>query len=154
MPEGFTAAYANRLDRLCRIRVKEAEPGDQLMRGMAVIAPGNRHMTVSRLARTYLITLSDDALVNRHRPSVDVLFESVAAAAGQNALGILLTGMGKDGAAGMLAMRNARAQTIAQDESSSVVFGMPKEAIAMGAAERVLPLHYIAGAVCSWTIEM
>lgn len=150
MPEGFTAAYAKRLDGLCRIRVKECEPGDRLARGMAVIAPGNRHMSVQQVNGTYCLVLGNDALVNRHRPSVDVLFHSLAKVARANALGVLLTGMGNDGAQGLLHMREAGSHTIAQDEDSSVVFGMPKEAIAAGAACSVLPLNRMPTAIHHW----
>jgi two-component system, chemotaxis family, protein-glutamate methylesterase/glutaminase len=153
MPEGFTAAYANRLNGTCRIRVKEGEPGDQLTPGLAIIAPGNRHMAIRPAGTRYIVQITDDVLINRHRPSVDVLFRSVAKAAGANALGILLTGMGQDGAAGLLAMRQAGAATIAQDESSSVVFGMPKEAIALGGAESVLGLAHVPAAIRKWSFK-
>jgi two-component system chemotaxis response regulator CheB len=143
MPEHFTAAFARRLDECCQISVKEAAQGDDLRPGRVLIAPGNRHLVVRRQGRHYFVELSDGPLVSRHRPSVDVLFRSVAAAAGPNAVGALLTGMGDDGADGLLEMKQAGARTIAQDEATSVVFGMPKEAIARKAAEQVAPLGRI-----------
>jgi two-component system, chemotaxis family, protein-glutamate methylesterase/glutaminase len=141
MPEHFTAAFAKRLNGLCAITVKEAEDGDPVMRGRALIAPGGRHLMVERRGGSYAVSVKDGPLVARHRPSVDVLFRSAARAAAANALGILLTGMGDDGANGLLEMRRAGAQTVAQDEASCVVFGMPKEAIDRGAAAKVLPLE-------------
>ncbi|XAH24776.1 chemotaxis response regulator protein-glutamate methylesterase [Xylophilus sp. GW821-FHT01B05] len=144
MPEKFTAAFASRLDGLCRIAVKEAEHKDRVMPGRALIAPGGRHMVLKRSGAQYFVEVLDGPLVNRHRPSVDVLFRSVARCAGANALGIIMTGMGDDGAAGLLEMRHAGARTIAQDEDSCVVFGMPKEAIRRGAVERTLPLAALA----------
>lgn len=143
MPEGFTAAFARRLNDNCAIEVREAADGDQLVPGRAYIAPGNRHTHVRRMGPTYFLEVCDGALVSRHRPSVNVLFRSVAQAAGPNAIGVLLTGMGDDGADGLLEMRRANASTIAQDEATCVVFGMPREAILLGAAEEVLPLHRI-----------
>ncbi|MEA2658350.1 MAG: two-component system, chemotaxis family, protein-glutamate methylesterase/glutaminase [Candidatus Binatota bacterium] len=143
MPEGFTAAFAQRLDRTCRIEVKEAVHGDPVLSGRALIAPGNRHMLVRPSGVRWDIEISDGPLVSRHRPSVDVLFRSVAQHAGAHALGIILTGMGSDGAAGLLEMRRAGAFTIAQDEASSVVFGMPKEAIDRGAVLKVASLAKI-----------
>jgi two-component system chemotaxis response regulator CheB len=143
MPEIFTTAFANRLNTLCRIEVKEGADGDQVIRGRAIIAPGNRHLSVVKRRGAYYVELSDGPLVSRHRPSVDVLFHSVASAAGANALGIIMTGMGNDGASGMLAMKNAGSTTIAQDEKSCVVFGMPKEAISAGAVDIVVPLACI-----------
>lgn len=140
MPEKFTAAFARRLDGLCRIEVKEAEDGDPVLPGRALIAPGNRHMLLQRSGARYHVAIKDGPLVSRHRPSVDVLFRSAAQYAGANALGILMTGMGDDGAKGLLEMKRAGAATIAQDEETCVVFGMPKEAIALGAADRVVPL--------------
>jgi two-component system chemotaxis response regulator CheB len=145
MPEAFTRAFAARLDSLCRIRVKEAEAGERVLPGHAYVAPGHSHLLLERSGANYVLRLSDGPPVNRHRPSVDVLFRSVANAAGRNAVGILLTGMGKDGAAGMLEMRQAGAWTIAQDEATCVVYGMPREAVALGAAEDVAPLGDIAG---------
>jgi two-component system chemotaxis response regulator CheB len=143
MPELFTAAFARRLDACCQVSVKEAAQGDDLAPGRVLIAPGNRHLIVRRQGRHYFVELSDGPLVSRHRPSVDVLFRSVAAAAGPSAVGALLTGMGDDGADGLLEMKRAGARTIAQDEATSVVFGMPKEAIARQAAEQVAPLGRI-----------
>jgi two-component system chemotaxis response regulator CheB len=147
MPEGFTAAFARRLNDNCAIEVREAADGDQLVPGRAYIAPGNRHTYVRRMGPTYFLEVRDGALVSRHRPSVNVLFRSVAQAAGPNAIGVLLTGMGDDGADGLLEMKRANAFTIAQDEATCVVFGMPREAILLGAAEEVLPLHRIPQAM-------
>jgi two-component system, chemotaxis family, protein-glutamate methylesterase/glutaminase len=144
MPPGFTASFANRLDGLCKIAVQEARHGERVMPGRAYIAPGGHHLAVARSGATFTTVLSDDEPVNRHRPSVEVLFRSVARAAGANAAGVMLTGMGKDGAAAMLEMRQAGAFNIAQDEATCVVFGMPKEAIALGAVHEVLPLGQIA----------
>lgn len=144
MPEYFTAAFARRLNELCQIEVKEGAPGDQVIPGRALIAPGNHHLAVKRRGRLLEIEISDGPLVSRHRPSVDVLFRSVASAAGPDAVGAILTGMGNDGASGLLEMKRAGAFTIAQDEHSCVVFGMPKEAIAKGAVDAVLPLDQIA----------
>jgi len=141
MPEKFTAAFAARLDGLCAIPVKEAQNND---RGRALIAPGGKHLLVNRSGAQYHVEVVDGPLVNRHRPSVDVLFRSVAKAAGGNALGVIMTGMGDDGAAGLLEMRNAGARTLAQDEESCVVYGMPKEAVKCGAVEKVVPLSAIA----------
>ena len=150
MPEFFTAAFANRLNAMCRIEVKEGEDGDQITRGRAIIAPGNRHLSVVRRRGAFYVELSEGPLVSRHRPSVDVLFHSVASAAGANALGIILTGMGNDGASGMLAMKRAGSNTIAQDEKSCVVFGMPKEAISAGAVDIVTPLACIPNLIMDW----
>jgi two-component system, chemotaxis family, protein-glutamate methylesterase/glutaminase len=147
MPEGFTAAFARRLNDNCTIEVREAADGDQLVPGRAYIAPGNRHTYVRRMGRTYFLEVREGALVSRHRPSVNVLFRSVAQAAGANAVGVLLTGMGNDGADGLLEMKRASAFTIAQDEATCVVFGMPREAILLRAAEEVLPLHRIPQAM-------
>lgn len=147
MPENFTAAFSKRLDGLCRISVKEAEDNDSVIRGRALIAPGNRHMLLKRSGARYYVEIKDGPLVSRHRPSVDVLFRSAAQYAGKNAVGVIMTGMGDDGARGLLEMKEAGAFTIAQDEESCVVFGMPKEAIKRGAVERTLPLNSIAGAV-------
>lgn len=144
MPGGFTRSFAERLDRLCRIRVKEAEEGERVLPGHAYIAPGDTHLTLARSGANYVVRLDDGEPVNRHRPSVDVLFRSAARYAGRNAIGALLTGMGRDGAEGLLAMRQAGAATLAQDEASCVVFGMPREAIALGAAGEVLTLEDIA----------
>jgi two-component system chemotaxis response regulator CheB len=145
MPEVFTRAFANRLDGLCQISVKEAESNDTVLRGRALIAPGNRHMLLKRSGARYYVEIKEGPLVNRHRPSVDVLFRSAARYAGRNAVGVILTGMGDDGAQGMLEMKQAGAATIAQDEATCVVFGMPNEAIKRGAADQVLPLPSIAG---------
>ena len=140
MPEMFTRAFAERLDRSCRIEVKEAVDGDRVLEGRALIAPGNKHMLLRRNGGHYAVEVAEGPLVSRHRPSVDVLFRSVAIAAGRNAVGAILTGMGDDGAMGLLEMRQAGAVTLAQDEASSVVFGMPKEAIERGAVDEVVPL--------------
>lgn len=149
MPELFTAAFAKRLNETCRVQIKEAADGDRIMAGRALIAPGNRHVLVKRDGAQFRVQLSDGPLVSRHRPSVDVLFQSAARAAGPNAIGVILTGMGVDGAAGLLEMHDAGAVTLAQDESSSVVFGMPGAAIARGAVRFVHPLHAIAAAILS-----
>jgi two-component system chemotaxis response regulator CheB len=143
MPEVFTAAFADRLNGLSEIEVMEAKDGDLVLPGRALLAPGNRHMSVRRRGAKSFVDVSDGPLVSRHRPSVDVLFRSVAQAEGAGALGIILTGMGNDGAQGLLEMKNSGAETIAQDEASCVVFGMPKEAIARGAVDLVLPLPQI-----------
>jgi two-component system chemotaxis response regulator CheB len=147
MPEGFTAAYAKRLDGICRIEVREAADGDKVAPGRAYIAPGNRHTLVRRIGPSYFLEVRDGPLVSRHRPSVNVLFRSVAQAAGSSAVGILMTGMGDDGADGLLEMKQANAFTIAQDEASCVVFGMPREAILRGAAEETLALSKIPAAI-------
>jgi len=147
MPEKFTASFAKRLDSLCAIDVKEAEHGDRVLPGRALIAPGGRHMRVVRSGALYKVEVLDGPPVNRHKPSVDVLFRSVAACAGANAMGIIMTGMGDDGARGLLEMRQAGAPTVAQDEASCVVFGMPREAIKLGAADVVLPLDRIANEI-------
>jgi two-component system chemotaxis response regulator CheB len=143
MPEHFTRTFAERLDKLCRISVKEAEENDSVIRGRALIAPGNRHLLLKRSGTRYYVELRDGPLVSRHRPSVDVLFRSVARYAGRNAVGVILTGMGDDGARGLLEMKQADARTLAQDEESCVVFGMPREAIKLGAADQVVPLDRI-----------
>ena len=147
MPERFTKTFADRLNSLCRIAVKEAEDGDSVLPGHALIAPGNYHMTLTRSGARYNVRLSQDPPVNRHRPSVDVMFDSVAQYAGQNAIGVILTGMGGDGAKALLEMKRKGAFTIAQDEASCVVFGMPKEAIKLGAVDKILPLSHIPSAV-------
>jgi len=149
MPEVFTAAFAQRLNRICRIEVKEAVEGDRVERGRALIAPGNRRLLVRRKRAQLIAEIQDGPLVSRHRPSVDVLFQSVANVEGKSAFGILLTGMGSDGAQGMLEMRNAGAETVAQDEASSVVFGMAKSAIEIGGAGRILSLSDIP----SWILS-
>ena len=144
MPEKFTAAFAARLDSVCAIEVKEAQANDRVLPGRALIAPGGRHLLLRRNGAQYVVDVVDGPLVNRHRPSVDVLFRSVAKCAAANALGIIMTGMGDDGAAGLLEMRNAGAQTLAQDEDSCVVFGMPKEAIKRGGVQKTVALSAIA----------
>jgi two-component system, chemotaxis family, protein-glutamate methylesterase/glutaminase len=150
MPEGFTAAFAQRLNQSCALTVKEAVNGEPMAPGTALIAPGNRHAVLRRDGASYVVEVKDGALVSRHRPSVDVLFRAVAESAGPNAIGVLLTGMGSDGAAGLLEMKQAGAFTIAQDELSSVVFGMPKEAIERGAATKVVHLSHIAHEILSY----
>jgi two-component system chemotaxis response regulator CheB len=147
MPEEFTRSFANRLNDICAITVKEAENNDTIIRGRALIAPGNKHMLVKRSGARYYVEVTDGPLVNRHRPSVDVLFRSVAINAGANSIGVIMTGMGADGAKGLLEMKEVGAYTIAQDEKSCVVFGMPHEAIKLDAAAKVLPLDQISGYV-------
>ncbi|MEW6704446.1 MAG: chemotaxis response regulator protein-glutamate methylesterase [Pseudomonadota bacterium] len=147
MPEKFTQAFAARLDGLCEIEVREARDGDRVHPGLALIAPGGRQMQLVRSGAQYRVEVAPGPPVNRHCPSVDVLFRSVARHVGRNALGLLLTGMGDDGARGLLQMRQAQARTAAQDEASCVVYGMPKEAMRLGAAERVLPLEAMASAI-------
>ncbi|EMN00167.1 protein-glutamate methylesterase [Leptospira noguchii str. 1993005606] len=143
MPEKFTEAFANRLNQICKIQVKEAKDGDRVQLGSAYIAPGNKHMEIYLNGAQFHIRVLDGPLVNRHRPSVDTLFHSVAKIAGKNAKGIIMTGMGNDGASGLLKMKQSGAYTIAQDETSCVVFGMPKEAILKGAVDSILPLSKI-----------
>jgi two-component system chemotaxis response regulator CheB len=147
MPEHFTRAFSQRLDALCRIEVREARDGDRVLRGLALIAPGNRHTLLKRSGAQYYVEVRDGPLVCRHRPSVDVLFRSAARYAGNNAVGVIMTGMGDDGARGMLEMKEAGASTIAQDEATSVIFGMPQEAIKLGGVDKVCPLDRIAGAM-------
>ena len=147
IPAVFSRSFANRLNDLCAIRVREAEDGDKVEPGLALVAPGNFHMLLKRSPTGYRVEIKDGPMVCYQRPAVDVLFHSVAQAAGSNATGAILTGMGSDGALGMLAMKKAGARTIAQDERSCVVFGMPKEAIRHGAVDRVLPLSAIPGAI-------
>jgi len=147
MPEKFTTSFANRLNEVCQITVKEAANNDAVLRGQALIAPGNYHMLLKRSGARYYVETREGPLVNRHRPSVDVLFRSTARYAGANAIGVIMTGMGDDGAKGLLEMKEAGAHTIAQDERSCVVFGMPKEAIKLGAADKVSPLDQIANEV-------
>lgn len=147
MPEHFTRSFAERLNSLCRIEVKEAQTGDTIVPGRALIAPGNFHMLVKRSGATYVAEIKDGPLVSRHRPSVDVLFKSVAAYVGKNAIGVLMTGMGSDGALGLKEMRRCGAETIAQDEASCVVFGMPRAAIENDAAGHVVSLNSMAGEV-------
>lgn len=149
MPVQFTAEFAKRLDGLCAMRVAEAQDGEEVLAGKALIAPGGRHMLLQRVGATYVVRVKDLPAVNHHRPSVDVMLHSVAKAAGANAVGVILTGMGNDGARGLLAMRSAGAHTIAQDEETSIVYGMPKEAAAMGGATEILPLEKIASAACA-----
>ena len=148
MPELFTRSFAERLNSLCRIQVKEGTHGESITVGKAIIAPGNKHLMINRSGARYIVEINEGPLVNRHRPSVDVLFRSAAKFAGQNALGILLTGMGDDGARGLLEMRQAGSYTIAQDEASCIVYGMPKSAVNLNAACTVLPLDKISGHVC------
>jgi two-component system chemotaxis response regulator CheB len=140
MPPGFTGSFAKRLDKSCQISVKEAEDGDRILPGHAYIAPGALHMELSRSGANYVVKLNENPPVNRHRPSVDVLFNSVAKAAGKNAVGVILTGMGNDGAQGLLEMRKAGAYTLAQSEASCVIFGMPREAIALNAVKEIADL--------------
>lgn len=147
MPERFTAAFAARLDSICEIHVKEAVNGDRVMPGVALIAPGGRHMMLRRNGAQYVVEVSDGPLVNRHKPSVDVLFQSVADCAGAQALAILLTGMGNDGARGMKQLHDRGARTVAQDEKSCTVFGMPMEAIRLNGVDEVLPLSQVAEAI-------
>ena len=147
MPEKFTTSFANRLNEICKISVKEAANGDAVIRGHALIAPGNYHLLLKRSGARYYVEVREGPLVNRHRPSVDVLFRSTARYAGANAIGIIMTGMGDDGAHGLKEMKEAGAKTIAQDEQTCVVFGMPKEAIKLGAADQILPLEQIGPAV-------
>jgi two-component system chemotaxis response regulator CheB len=151
MPENFTAAFARRLDSTCRISVKEAENDDTVIRGRALIAPGNRHTLLKRSGTRYYVEVKDGPLVCRHRPSVDVLFRSAARYAGENAVGVIMTGMGDDGSRGMLEMKNAGAYTIAQDEATSIVFGMPNEAIKRGGVSKIVPLEAIAREVIRMT---
>jgi len=144
MPEKFTAAFAKRLNGLCEVEVKEAQDGDPVLRGHVLIAPGDKHMLLERRGARYEVSVRAGPLVSRHRPSVDVLFRSAARSAGANAMGVIMTGMGDDGARGMNEMHQAGAYTVAQDEATSVVFGMPKEAIAHGGVDKIVPLEQIA----------
>jgi two-component system, chemotaxis family, protein-glutamate methylesterase/glutaminase len=150
MPQAFTAAFADRLNRHSRLEVREARHGERLLPGHALIAPGGRHLALRRSGAQYFVDIIDGPLVNRHRPSVDVLFRSVAKCAGANALGIIMTGMGDDGARGLKEMRDAGSTTAAQDEASCVVFGMPKEAIRLGGAQRIESLSLIPALIQSW----
>lgn len=150
MPEQFTAAFAKRLNTICQIEVKEAVHGDRIIAGRAIIAPGGRHMTIQRSGAFYFVEVIDGPPVSRHRPSVDVLFRSAAKSAGRNALGIIMTGMGDDGAKGLKEMHDAGSHTIAQDEQSCVVFGMPKEAIKLGAVAEILPLNQMNQAISKY----
>ncbi len=147
MPENFTAAFAKRLNSICRVTVKEAQDNDTIVRGRALIAPGNHHMLLKRSGARYYVEIKDGPLVSRHRPSVDVLFRSAARYAGKNAVGVIMTGMGDDGAHGMKEMFDGGAITIAQDEATCVVYGMPHEAVKMGGVNKVMPLQNIAGEV-------
>jgi two-component system chemotaxis response regulator CheB len=147
MPEKFTAAFAKRLNGLCEVEVKEAEDGDPVLRGHVLIAPGDKHMLLERQGARYHVAVKPGPLVARHRPSVDVLFRSAARSAGSNAMAVIMTGMGDDGARGMLEMHQAGAFTVAQDEATSVVFGMPKEAIARGGVDKILPLNLLASEI-------
>lgn len=144
MPENFTKAFARRLDSLCEVDVKEAADGDPVLRGHVLIAPGGKHVVMERQGARYTVSVREGPLVSRHRPSVDVLFRSAARCAGSNAVGVIMTGMGDDGARGLLEMKQAGARTFAQDEATSIVFGMPKEAIARGGVDKVVPLGSIA----------
>lgn len=150
MPAGFTRTFAARLDTLCKVRVKEAEHGERILPGHVYIAPGGQHLRLGRSGSNYTAVLDDGPPVNRHRPSVEVLFQSAARIAGRNAVAVMLTGMGKDGAVAMLEMKHAGAFSVAQDEATCVVFGMPKEAIAVGAVDEVLPLPAIAPRILSY----
>jgi two-component system chemotaxis response regulator CheB len=150
MPEGFTRSFAKRLDGLCKISVNEAVGGERILPGHAYIAPGHSHLLLARSGANYMTQLDQGEPVNRHRPSVDVLFRSAALCAGKNAVGVILTGMGKDGALGMLEMKQAGAHNFAQDEASCVVFGMPREAIAVGATDEVAPLLELPGKVLGY----
>jgi two-component system chemotaxis response regulator CheB len=147
MPETFTARFAERLNGICRVTVQEAANGDTVLRGQALIAPGNKHLLLKRSGARYYVELKDGPLVSRHRPSVDVLFRSAARYAGKNSVGVIMTGMGDDGSRGMLEMKEAGAFNLAQDEESSVVFGMPAEAIKLGGVDRVMPLSRLAAEV-------
>lgn len=150
MPAVFTAMFADRLNPLCQIEVREAKDGDRVVPGLALIAPGGKHMALKRNGAIYAVEVFDGEPVNRHRPSVDVLFRSVARTAGAYALGIIMTGMGNDGAHALKEMHDAGATTIAQDKASSIVFGMPMEAIKLGAVDYTLPLNQIAAAIVSY----
>jgi two-component system chemotaxis response regulator CheB len=150
MPEKFTASFAARLDTLCQIEVREAQNGDRVIPGRALIAPGGRHMLLKRNGSQYHVEVVDGPVVNRHRPSVDVLFRSVAKFAGRNALGVIMTGMGDDGARGLKEMHDAGAFTVAQDEASCVVYGMPKEAVKLGGVDRSASLQAIPAEIMKY----
>ena len=154
IPKAFSGPFAKRMNQCCALTVYEAEDGQQVLPGHAYIAPGDRHLLIVRDGSRYVCRLDDGAPVNRHKPSVDVLFRSVAQNVGRNAIGMLLTGMGRDGARGLLEMRDAGSPTLAQDEATSVVWGMPGEAVALGAARQVLPVQELAAAVCSLAAAM
>tara|TARA_Y100000310_G_scaffold280406_1_gene300119 strand:+ start:49 stop:540 length:492 start_codon:yes stop_codon:yes gene_type:complete len=147
MPEQFTQGFATRLDGICAVQAKEAEQGDRVIPGRVLIAPGGSHMLLQRSGAQYRVEIKDGPLVSRHRPSVDVLFRSVAQAAGRNATGIIMTGMGDDGARGLSEMRTSGALTVAQDEATCVVYGMPKEAVMLGAVDLTIPLPNIPEAI-------
>ncbi|MFA7268758.1 MAG: chemotaxis response regulator protein-glutamate methylesterase [Sterolibacterium sp.] len=150
MPEKFTALFAERLNTLCQVEVREAQNNDRVIPGRVLIAPGGRHMMLRRSGAQYIVEVADGPLVNRHKPSVDVLFRSVAQVAGKNALGIIMTGMGDDGARGMHEMHEAGAKTVAQDEATCVVFGMPKEAIKLGGVDKIVPLELVAREIIAY----
>jgi two-component system chemotaxis response regulator CheB len=154
MPRAFTGAFSRRLDQICAIEVAEATDGAEVVAGRALIAPGDRHLVLVKEGGRLFVRLSAEPLVNHHRPSVDVLFSSVAAVAGGAAVGVLLTGMGSDGAVGLLAMREAGARTLAQDEASSVVYGMPREALAKGAVDEVVPIDRLAGRLLDAALDL
>ncbi len=154
MPEHFTGAFANRLNQICRIKVKEASNGDSVVKGQALIAPGNRHTILVRNGNGYRVKVADGPLVSRHRPSVDALFRSVAQAAGSSAVGVIMTGMGDDGAEGLAEMKQARAATMAQDEATCIVFGMPIEAIARGGVDEVVPLSQLAATILNKVVAI
>jgi two-component system chemotaxis response regulator CheB len=154
IPRAFSTPFARRMNDCCQMTVTEAQDGQQVMAGHVYIAPGDQHLLLQRDGARYVCRLDDGSLVNRHKPSVDVLFRSVAQSAGPSAIGLLLTGMGKDGARGMLEMLEAGSRTLAQDEATSIVWGMPGEAVSLGAAQQVLPLHEIAAALCALAAEM
>jgi two-component system chemotaxis response regulator CheB len=149
IPPVFSGAFAARLDRLCKVRVKEASDGDEVLPGHALVAPGDFHMLLRRRGRTHFVELKNGPRICYQRPSADVLFQSVAELSEAGTLGVILTGMGSDGAHGLLQMKRAGARTIAQDEASCVVYGMPREAVALGAVDQILPLSNIAAAICS-----
>jgi two-component system, chemotaxis family, protein-glutamate methylesterase/glutaminase len=150
MPEKFTAAFAERLNNLCQIEVREAKDGDRVLSGCALIAPGGRHMLLKRDGAQYRVEVRDGPLVNRHRPSVNVLFRSVARFAGRNAMGLIMTGMGDDGAQGLLEMKRSGAKTLAQNEATCAVYGMPKEAVRLAAVDNVLPLHELGRQIATF----
>jgi two-component system, chemotaxis family, protein-glutamate methylesterase/glutaminase len=150
MPEKFTAMYAERLDGLCAMNIREARDGDRLERGVALIAPGGRHMQLRKAGGQYFVVVADGPPVNRRKPSVDVLFRAAAECAGRDVLAVILTGMGDDGARGMKMLHDKGARTIAQNEETCVVFGMPKEAINLGAVDKVLPINQVAAAITAF----
>ena len=154
MPEHFTTSFANRLNGLCKITVKEAADGDTVMRGQALIAPGNKHTLLKRSGARYYVEVKDGPLVSRHRPSVDVLFRSAARYAGKNAVGVIMTGMGDDGAKGMKEMHDAGSYTIAQDEATCIVYGMPAEAVKLGGVDQIVPLQDITASAIAATARL